>query len=76
MVFSTIPPVPLPELKQALQYMRNRRSADDAGLVLEMFKMGCNELHECLPEICNRMLLQEYGAIMATYSFQDATQTW
>ena len=57
--FSTIPPFQLSELKQALQHMRNRRSCDDAGLVLEMFKLGCKELHECLLEIYNRMLLEE-----------------
>ena len=39
--FSTIPPFQLSELRQALRHMRNRRSGDDAGLVLEMFKLGC-----------------------------------
>ena len=41
--FSTIPPVELPELRQALLHMRRRRSGDAAGLVLEMFKLGCVE---------------------------------
>ena len=39
--FSTLPPVELPELRQALLHMRSRRSGDAAGLVLEMFKLGC-----------------------------------
>ena len=57
--FSTIPPFQLSELRQALRHMRNRRSGDDAGLVLEMFKLGCTELHECLLDIYNSMLLEE-----------------
>ena len=43
----------------------------------EMFKLGCEELHECLLEIYNGMLLAESlepsWHITATYSFQDAT---
>eukprot|EP00439_Symbiodinium_sp_Y106_P038706 s7542_g4.t1 len=31
----------------------------DAGLVLEMFKLGLAELHECLLDIYNRMLVEE-----------------
>ena len=31
----------------------------DAGLVLEMFKLGCNQFHECLLEIYNRLLPEE-----------------
>ena len=57
--FSTIPPFQLSELKQALQHMRNRRSGDDASRVLKVFELGCKELHECLLEIYNRMLLEE-----------------
>ena len=57
--FSTIPPFELPELTQALVHMRSRRSGDDAGLVLEMFKLGCAELHECLLDIYNRMLVED-----------------
>ena len=57
--FLTIPPFELPELRQALLHMHSRRSGDDAGLVLEMFKLGCVELHECLLNIYNRMLVEE-----------------
>ena len=57
--FSTIPPFELPELRQALLHMRSRRGGLDAGLVLEMFKLGLAELHECLLDIYNRMLVEE-----------------
>ena len=40
MDFSTIPPFQLPERRQALQHMHNRRSGDDAALVLEKVQVG------------------------------------
>ena len=57
--FSTIPAFELPELRQAPLHMRSRRSGDDADWVLELFKLGCAELHECLLDIYSRMLVAE-----------------
>jgi len=54
--FADIPPFKLSELTSVLQSMRNRKSGDDLGLVLEMFKYGGRSLHEVLLGIYNRML--------------------
>ena len=76
LVFRPFHLLSFPELTQALVHMRSRRSGDDAGLVLEMFKLGCAELHECLLDIYNRMLVEDSLEPSWQHTFfQDVTQT-
>ena len=54
--FADILPFSLEELQAVLKRMKNQRGADDGGLVVEMFKFGGRDLHQCLLQIFNNML--------------------
>ena len=46
----------MPELRKAISKMKNRKCADEGGLVADMFKHASREFLECLLQAFNRML--------------------
>lgn len=54
--FAEIEPFTMPELQKAISKMKNRKCADEGGLVADMFKQASRQFLECLLEAFNRML--------------------
>jgi len=56
--YSEIVPFTMPELRRAVSKMKNRKCADEGGLVADMFKHASGEFLRCLLQAFNQMLVK------------------